>query len=421
MLKSPELYSEELIFCAQRIAAERQRVRDEAAAKAAEQARLARERAVAERRAARRARNAALWRRWRPYIFAALAAGTVVAAILYLTSDGYRYRRAVKFAETGRPDRAIGRLLLLDDPTFERYSSAKYLLYGQYLAKCDSVAAAEALTAAVAAKDWSDQQAYDCYVAHCLEGTFEPHIRMSKRSAADYYACAPDEIRRLKSGALYFELNSFKAAYEVLEPLSHEGTASIARGYIGLMYLYGQGGLEQDFEKAYDYLKGAPNTLPFIVHKGDLTLYLRKGDVISAIQSADECYAIAAANEPDNKAYVDRHTVTSRILEAYRKDLSTDYWCRGPVYWSRYAYSGGRYVGQYTVWGNRGGAHGWGCYYGVDGKRWIRLGKYACCSNAGFGIDITNRYWVSVGTLSGRGGTLVSGVEIAPNGAVTVK
>lgn len=427
VLAAPRLYSEELVFCAQRVVAGRQRLRAEQEAKAAEEARLEREREEARQRAEqerltaeRRARSTAAWRRRMPYLCAALAAAVVVAAVLYLTSDGYRYRRAVKFAEAGEVDRAIERLTTIDDPTFGRYSSAKYLLYGQYLAKCDSVAAAAALIEAVKARDWADQQAYVCYAAHCLDGTFEPHIRKSKRTAAELYASSPEETDRLYSGALYFELNSFHTARELLEPFSYVGTA---RGYLGIMYLYGQGGLEQDFETAYDYLKDAPNTLPFVVHKGDLTLYLRKGsygNLVSVIEAADSFYATAEAFDPGNKAYADRHKVTSQILEAHRKD-NGDWWNRGPVYWHYYSFDGGQYTGQYTTWGNSGGAHGWGCYYGSGGKRWIRLGKYARCNNAGLGIDITNSYWISVGTLSGNTGKLVSGVEIAPNGVVTKK
>ena len=438
VLTAPRLYSEELIYCAQRVAAGRQRLRAEQEAETAESARLEQEREAAlqraeqERQAAerraeqerrdaeRRARNAAVWRQRLPYLFVALAVAIIVAASLMLTSDGYRYRRAVKFAEAGEVDRAIERLATIDDPTFDRYSSVKYLLYRQYLAKRDSVAAAEALTEAVAAKDWSDRAAYQCYAEHCLEGTFEPYIRKSKRLAADFYACALEEIDRLKGGALYFELNSFKAAREVLESLTYVGTA---RGYLGIMYLYGRGGLEQDFETAYDYLKDAPNILPFVVHKGDLTLYLRKGSYgnqVSVIEAADSFYATAAALEPDNKAYVDRHEVTSRILEVYRKD-DGDWWNRGSVYWNNYSFQGGQYTGQYTMWGNSGGAHGWGFFYGSGNDRWIRLGKYVRCNNAGLGIDITNNYWVSVGKLAGNSGTLVSGVEISPSGAVTKK
>ena len=98
-----------------------------------------------------------------------------------------------------------------------------------------------------------------------------------------------------------------------------------------MMYLYGQGGFEQDFDKAYKNILSAPDELPFLVHKGDLVLYLKKigspSTILSRknitdidlIRKANRYYGMAADAAPDIDEYRIRKEVTDAVVAAYKK------------------------------------------------------------------------------------------------------
>ena len=111
------------------------------------------------------------------------------------------------------------------------------------------------------------------YADHLESGDLQSYIPKNFVKAAALYEKSWETDNRLKAGALYYTAHIYNEAREIFESYY---SSPMAKGYLGMMYLYGQGGLEQDFGSAYDYLMAAPDDLPFVVHKGDLTLYLRK-------------------------------------------------------------------------------------------------------------------------------------------------
>ncbi len=419
---APQTYSPELLYCAQktleaRAAAVRERQAREEAERRAQLQKEAEERRARQRQEAEQARlrRQAAWKRWRPFAGLALLLALAGAVAAYLTSDGHRYARAVKLA--GNQEQALKAAKLLEkieDPEFEHYAAAKGLLCDCYLSLQDSAAAARALTDAVSQQDWSAPETYDRYVHFRRTGELAPHLPQSVRLAAECLALAPDAERKLEAGILFFGSGIYGSAGEAFESVEF---VPKAKGYLGILHLYGLG-MEQNFETAYDYLRQAPREMPFVVHLGDLTLYLRKGKgygVMSHIEAADELYAEAARLAPDDKACTDRHTVTRNVLDAQKKHARTSYWDRGSVYWNSYTFDKGSYTGEYTEWNGSGGAHGWGCFTWKQSKE-IRLAKYAHLVSAGLGINITDNYRITVGTLNGNYGQLVSGTLITPQG-----
>lgn len=424
-LSNPQLYSDELIYACEVELGERRRIAQEQFEREAEEARIQHEKEVEELRIKRekeeeeaRLRRAARWKRWRPFVYAAilLAAGAAVTA--YMLSNAYRYKRGIKFADDGLPQKAVGRLSLISDPDFEHYSEAKYLLYKQHLQLKDSMAAAAALSCAVKANDWKIPQAYKEYTTLCIDGSFELYnIPRSRLRAADIYRTSPDESDRVNAGKIYFEYSRYNDAYAVFSDLSANPTA---KGYLGMIHLFGLANQSRDVDKAWDYLKDAPNTLPFVVHKGDLVLMLRKGkgngySSYPSIVEANKYYGFAARQAPDNKDYTVRYEVTKQIVAAKERNDNLTSWDSGRN-WHSYTFDGGAYSGEYTGgYLTEGKAHGWGYFTWTDNE--IRLGRYANGRSNGPGLGISKNR-IKVGTLKGNFGTLVEGSYIWSDGRV---
>lgn len=425
-LDDPRLYSAELIYACQIELSERHRIVQEALERQAEQERIEREKKAEEERIlqqkqeeATRARKAAAWRKWRPFVYAAIVLIIIVLVIIYLLSTSYRYKRGVKFAEKNQTEQAIEYLSTITNHDFKNYSTAHYLLYKQFLKLKDSAAAAQALTDAVSTQGWEDARPYRTYAQYCLNGSFAPHIAHNEWNAAKIYSTAPDPSIRLESGQIFFKNGFYSTAYKVFDGLSHD---SRAKGYLGIMYLFGLGGQTRNLETAWDYLASAPDELPFVVYKGDLTLLLRKGknssySMYSSIEMADSYYAIAAQLDPDNTAYATRYEVTRKIIAAKKKHDKINYWERGNTFWGSYTSNGCSYVGE-IYRGSFGSqtANGWGCFTWKDSDE-VRLGYYSSGKSNGNGINISKK-GIIVGRLIGSTAVLVEGCYVGSDGNI---
>lgn len=398
VLANPQMYSDEVLYCCQKVDAERRRIVRERQEREAELARLRREqeeKAAAERRAKKiaevRIKLAAAWKKWRYPIYAVVIVAVCIALAAYLSSNTHRYNRGVKFAEAGLAEKAIGCLSLISDSKFEHYSAAKYLLYKQYLQQQDSAAAAEALIASIAAEDWETPNACIEYAHYCLNGKFTPYIPCDPLRAASVYRNAPDEDYRLCAGHIYFDQSEYSEAYEIFDKLSH---IAKARGYLGIMHFYGLGALHNNAQLAWDYLKDAPDAPPFVVLKGDLSLFARNKDKdrnnrFEAIRQADQYYQLAKQEYPANRAVELRAEATRQMLAAYDRHEKRQRENWSDSKWNFYTFDSGSYEGEYGCWGNECGAQGWGCFtWNNDRGMWF--GRYVNCKMNGLGIQISD-------------------------------
>lgn len=437
ILSYPDTYSEVMVYCCYKVNAERQRIREEEARKAEEE----RERQEAEAAAAAAARRKALWVKYRPYVFGTLALAAVLAVILYLISDSHHFTRGSRLMEKQKIEAAMAALGRVSNEKYRNYSLARYRLYRCCLAGQDSAKAAEALLQAVGNENaWTCKTACREYAGHALEGTFKPYIEEDKAAVAKLYYRAPDSDNRIFAGKLFLELGQYSIARNIFEDYPSEGRAS---GYLGIMSLYGWGGMEQDLDKAFEYLKAAPDELPFAVHKGDLVLYMgefmdpRYGrtypyhDYIQFVAEADVYYGIAAGEEPGNSSYRTRKEVTSELLRTYKTDRAMENpWSRS-TRWNDYSCGSQPWKGHYygmayhNSYGNPVTSNGWGIaryvYSSDDSRKIVRLMKYSNGHAAGSnGISIDTGYTIMVGKVKDDAGNISSGTIIYPDGRIEV-
>lgn len=394
IMSSVGVYADELIYSCEKEYDLRAQLRREEMERAQEQARIEREKEAEAERIRREEKDRIIKEKT---IFAAKILGiviTVIAAIcliVYLCSDTHRYKSAIRLQEKGNPDKAIAKLSRIKDCS-EFYERAQYNLYLDYLGLQDSLAAGTALVNAVRNDNWEIEEAYIAYADHLMSGDFAPYIYKNEITAARLLENSPEMYYRFLSGQIYFNHGEWNKAYELLLPCA--SGSDKAGGYVGIMHLYGLGNLTADAATAYKYLSDAPDTLPFVVHKGDLMLFLRKGDTWSfyrSIEKADYYYGIAASLEPYNKAYTDRYKVTQQIIQTKEKHDNISYWDRGKVYWDSYSFDSGSYNGEVMWYGGNGtrGAHGWGWFEFKD--KGANMGKFSYCKNNGLGLTFISR------------------------------
>lgn len=424
IMSSVGVYADELIYSCEKEYDRRAQLRREEMERAQEQARIEREKEAEAERIRREERDRIIKEK---AIFAAKILGiviTVIAAIcliVYLCSDTHRYKSAIRLQEKGNPDKAIAKLSRIKDGS-EFYERAQYNLYLDYLGLQDSLAAGTALVNAVRNDNWEIEEAYIAYADHLMSGDFAPYIYKNEITAARLLEKSPEMYYRFLSGQIYFNHGEWNKAYELLLPCA--SGSDKAGGYVGIMYLYGLGNLTADAATAYKYLSDAPDTLPFVVHKGDLMLFLRKGDTWSfyrSIEKADYYYGIAASLEPDNKAYTDRYKVTQQIIQTKEKHDNISYWDRGEVYWDSYSFNSGSYNGEVMWYGGNGtrGAHGWGWFEFKD--KGANMGKFSYCKNNGLCLTFISResgscYSIYIGEY--KNDMPVNGSYVFQNGTV---
>ena len=433
ILANTETYSDELVYAA---SMEKSRRVTEREIRMKEEQEAARIRAEQEEEA-KRLRRLEVWKRVRPYVFVFAAAAVVAGLVLYFTSDQYQYARGSRLWEKSKLDKAAVVLAKVKNANYRNYPFAKYKLYIYNLHyQADTASAAAALKAGVednTGKAWAYcQDVVREYADHLENGDLQPYIPKNFAKAAALYEKSWKTDNKLKAGALYYEAHLYNEARGIFEEYSNY---SVANGYLGMMYLYGQAGLEQDFDTAYDYLMSAPDDLPFVVHKGDLTLYLRKLKYSSSrfvgmdiVKKANEYYGIAAGLDPESEEYRIRKEVTDALIAAYKKGPydATSYvnfrTIHNSRYWDSYSFKSGDVSGFYCgmVSKTRNGSiepNGWGVFSWDN--RQVEMTKYSYLKETdSYGIFIFEGYTIQVGKLKSLG-QLSSGVETSPDGVRT--
>lgn len=426
ILSTRDMYAEELVYCCERVSAARTAERNRIAAEEAEALRIKREseakrlREEAERlREEKHAKRIEWWKKWWPVVLVAVSAALATIVILILTSDIVRYKQGVALAQKGQIDQAYHKYSLITNEKSRYYSYAQYEIFQIELFQRDNrAAAAEALTRAVVNDNWEHIEAYQTYASYLVSGELAPTIQKNRLIAARLYEKSPYITNQIQAGELYFQLGQFETAYNIFYEYP---TISESKGYIGIMYLYGLNGFERNPKTAWSYLKEAPDRLPFAVHKGDLILFLKPyGTNYSNenIKNALKYYEIAAFEDPNTQAYVDRFTILTNFLQAYENHRH-DNWNTKGKRWDSYTTNNGSYYRGETTTNYSNFAQyasGWGCFNFNDSSIRIRdFGK-----TVSLGININSDYSITVGQLSGDYANLKEGAYTSNTGNTSV-
>lgn len=171
------------------------------------------------------------------------------------------------------------------------YTDAQYNIYSCKMEISDSLGAAQALVNAVdPAQEGIPRHIMTQYAMYLVNGELEPYIARDFVQGVDFLYSYADFEGKLYAGEACFNSGEhYDRAHRIFSDITQRDDHPIkADGYMGLFYLYGIGGFESDHHKAYEHLSKAPDELPFVVHKGDLALYLYNDH-----QKAKEFYELA--------------------------------------------------------------------------------------------------------------------------------
>ena len=255
-----------------------------------------------------------------------------------------------------------------------------------YLVKNDSVHAAQAFIQSVSKGEWKYRKAYENYIKYCINGKLAPTIPKNEIAAADLYEKSWLIDDRLEAGKLYFKNEKYKEAYDIFIT---EQENYLAKGYLGIIYRYGLGGIDIDLRKAYKYLSRVPDENVFMEHKGDLALYLLEHEskdyyykyecIVESAKYAYKCYKAALKSDTNNECLVKKCNLIKSIIDTEKKYSKRGY-ISGKVNWgSNYNYNNDQYYKGEQIYINKIRFHshnmqGWGCCYYYNGE--IKLGKY---------------------------------------------
>ncbi len=200
-----------------------------------------------------------------------LAAIVILVFILIGTSDRYRFYQAVRHKDNA--DKAIEYLSKVNDPESDYFCNSKFILGELLYEKGLYEEAKEAYNAAVYSNAWEDMDVYTAVADYLISGARGKSLAVDNKKAADLYSASPQFMHKHLAGELYYELGCYNDAYRMFSEIAKDkGTAyaASANGYVGLMYLYGQAGLEADVMEAWIRLKDAPDEDVFASAKGKL-------------------------------------------------------------------------------------------------------------------------------------------------------
>lgn len=361
ILWNKETYSAALIYCCEKVKAERAREEVEQARKKAEELRLEQERIAKEKIE----RQKAFWLKWRWVIIGSTATVISILAFFYFTSNGYYYSSGVGAYNSDNYEAAIEKLSNIDDKEYPMYLEAKYYLAESYRAMNgnDSVYTfdEDALKAIRdiynAVKDleieelenlydkYASLEAYHLCADMLLTGRLKPDYVTDYHTAAKLYELIDADTYH---GVTLYHLGDYEKAYELLEDIDNR----VSSVYKGMMRLKGNG-CKQTTRGAYDAFKDVEiehhlffNSIEdenwvildgepwngkilreYLVAKGDLNLIYgvirQYGEGFgSGIARAKECYAELERLYPYNKDYVTRHKYINSLYNI-KGEIST--------------------------------------------------------------------------------------------------
>ena len=397
ILSNQTTYSAALVYCCEKVMAERLHIRQEEEKRRAEEERIRKQQEAEEERKRmekeaeeKRQRNAALWQKYKKYVFMGAAVLVVLIVIAYLNSDVRRYTKGAEAFEEGDMKKAIEWLSKVSED-YKEYSSASYMLYQSYLAQKDSTNAGRVLGRTVKDNDWEvNPEAYKTYASHLLKGTFRPYIFSNSLRAAQLMQTSDNRGIRLAAAELFFKNEEYANAYQIFHSEAYgdaiyEGKAC---GYMALYYLFGLNGMDKDLKQAKEYFDKASDNAPFLDYKLVLALaqipenkrYDALGTIRRGILRYKDGY-IGAVN-PD---MID--AIMTELTDNRLKYCKEDDWGFHGDDWRKYNFNNdtnrGSYEGMYGTWNGGQGAHrGWGCfvsYHKPSKTNNVNFGKYHQC------------------------------------------
>ena len=380
ILASRDIYSDAIVFCCQKVRAERLAEQRKAEARKREEEK---QRLIQEKKEKREKRDA-WWKKNRKYFFLAFAALLVLLLVLYLNSDGRQYNRGVEEFDKGNYTEAIS-LLSKVGGGYKDATQANWLLYHAYKATGDEANAAYSLVKAAKNRNWDEHhEAYMEYAKHLIYGTMKPHIPQNEELAASLMETAHDDLYRETAGELYFKHQKWEKAYSLLSDYASkndpDNIARRANAFMGALYLFGLGGLDADIDKANDYFDKAEYVKGFseimmIAKLAALSKESYPSYVKGKITQIQDIASLAEGEEsrPLGKAITD---AAQAFCKAAQKHTKGNYgWTYTDEGWKNYDYNEnkGHYVGEYSS----GGASGYGCFTGSYTRDGVNTSYYA--------------------------------------------
>lgn len=438
ILMEQHLYNEAVIYCCDQIYAQRvarqEEMEREKLARAEEAERKRREEQIEnqerEKEEKKRKRNENInnfWKKWKIYIFLMIIVCIAGSVYGYFHSDSYYFSQGMNYKNANEAENAIHSFARMSNPNSSHYSEGKFQLFVllQILERYNE--AAEALKQSVQNGKWEFPEAYYQYVTYCEDGDSLLNIKQNLIEAASLLQKSPEQNDQIHAAVLLYKTKSYYEARKIFEKYPND---SYSYGYLGMMYMYGQGGLKHNLKEAYRLLGKAPDANPFLVSKGDLELVVGKnisGWRYPNLKEAHEYYQMAFYTGENNKAVEYRYTIIDNILNAKNKHAKNRLYGTGRVVWHSYTFkvdnTFGEYSGEYyrANINSNGNAQGWGMfnYKSKD----LYMGYYRNTKLSGLGIMFIpagpEGFQIQVGTF--KNGNLVSGSIIEPNGTEKVK
>lgn len=406
ILSNQTTYSAALVYCCEKVMAERLHIRQEEEKRRAEEERIRKQQEAEEERKRmekeaeeKRQRNAALWQKYKKYVFIGTAVLVVLIVIAYLNSDVRHYTKGAEAFEEGDMKKAIEWLSKVSED-YKEYSSASYMLYQSYLAQKDSTNAGRVLGRTVKDNDWEvNPEAYKTYVTHLMKGTFRPYILPNGLRAAQLMKTSSDRGVRLIAAEQFFKNEKYAEAYSIFDSEAY-GDGMYGKktyGYLGLYHLFGLNGKDKDLKQAKEYLDKASDEAPFMDYKVILAFaHLPQNNRYDAM--AGIWRNMLWGRRKEFIGAIDRDKIDEiyqELSENRTKFCKEDDWgFHGD--WYRYDYNNdtnrGSYEGMNGKWNGGQGAHnGWGCfvsYLKQSKTNYVEFGKYHQCKLQGPGVYV---------------------------------
>lgn len=310
-----------------------------------------------------------LWQKYRWILLGAIVFIFVISILAYIFSNGRYYSKGVQAFENGDYDGAIEWLSGVGSG-YDNYTDANWLLYQIYLNKQDSAAAATALQNAVENGQWDKHPAaFGTYCAHQIRGTFQPYISVDELKAASLMKDASEDpqapIVVVTAGELYFKHQQWEDAYNCFTKYaldSYGYAGNMAKGYIGMYYLYGLYDKVKDVKEACKYFKNAPDNAFFVPFKTYTTLSQMTHPDYTMVNNMAETIKASQCDMMLPTCFV---AVAELLQNAYDKHAHEGFLTVFDSGWNEYTFNNGKgsYKGEFAgSLLNGGGANGWGFF-----------------------------------------------------------
>ena len=406
ILNNKGTYSAVIVFCCKTVKAER--IRKEAEEQRKEQERIAKEKDE---------KRKAFWAKWRWVIIGAIAAVIAVACFIYFTSYTHYYNSGVKsFYENDNAEKAIKKLSKIENPDYENYLDAKYVLFDIYTEEGDTTNATQAMNDIYAAvKDREIAELNALYNPHVSRDAYEAcayalmsgteGIEKDYVTALNLFTVINDPI---SCGVCYYHMGDYIEAFQTLEEYDN-WRASV---YKGLMYADGNG-CSKDTHKAYKcfsqvaiedfiaeniekiqsdwfHLDGDMWNMDiikeYLKYKGDLSLIhghleFRASTYGKGFEDAKECFSLATRMFPNDAGFTRRNEFMTKLAEKPTNRMERT----GNYYWTYF----GEYIKDYS-YNNGIRPYGYGIYE-EESKGWDKNRQKLAIGK--FGKDGKNFTW----------------------------